>query len=145
MSNKSRATIYCIVLGFVFATIWHFAYISYAETKSTLAYGFMMCSIIGGLRTIENVERHFLGKPQMTWNAKTIAIYLFAGVIMTVVMSFLSSTMKTANDTEKLLFGYSGMTLPGYILECLTYGICRLVFSIALSSGEKETAEEAEK
>ena len=144
MSNKSRALISSIVLGIIFATVWHFAFISYAETGSALAYGFMLCSIVSGIRVIENVERHYLGKPQMTWDIKTIVVYPLAGVIMTIVMAYLSSTMKTVNDTEILMFGYSSMTIPTLLLECMTYFICREVFSSILSSGEEKVAETEE-
>jgi hypothetical protein len=143
MSNKSRATISSVVLGIVFATIWHFAFINYAETGSILAFGIMMGSLISGTTIMENLERHFLGKPQRIWNAKTIVIYLFAKTIMAVFMIYLSSSMKNINDIEILAFGSSSMIIPAYLLECMTYLVCFMVFSFATSSKKEESAETA--
>ena len=131
MNNKSRAFLFSIFARLALVLMWHLAFISYATTRSALAFGFMCGSVTGGLIGTENVEHHLMGLEPIVWSSKSAYIRIAGCLVVYLGMMFVSSMLIRSTEL--------GAQILGYMLECIVYfTLTEAFFSIVRSSEKKD-------
>lgn len=133
MNNKSRAFLFSIFARLVLVLMWHLAFISYATSRSALAFGFMCGSVTGGLIGTENIERHLMGLEPIVWSGKTAYIRIAGCLVVYFGMMFTSSMLIRSTELGAQIFGY--------MMECLMYFMLTEAFFYIVRSPEKEDAK----